>query len=140
MCAFRVDTVEDCERAMKFRSDESGSSTIEFVLWIPLVFAFVLIAADASMAFMRQSQMWQVSRETARIVSRYGMDELTAEAFAAAQGTIGETVPVVDVAFGSGDVTVSMQMPTAALAPFGILTFVASDVTTTRVTHAMEPL
>lgn len=123
-----------------FRKDETGSTTVEFVLWIPFIFAFVLIAADATLAFMRQSQMWQVSRETARIVSRHGMNETTAEAFASLQATIGTTAPDVDVSFASGDVTVSIAMPMEAMAPFGILAFVTSDTMITRVTHTMEPI
>ena len=123
-----------------FKKDETGSTTVEFVLWIPFIFTFVLIAADATLAFMRQSQMWQVSRETARIVSRHGMNETTAEAFAALQATIGTTAPDVDVSFASGDVTVSIAMPIEAMAPFGVLAFVASDTMTTRVTHTMEPI
>lgn len=123
-----------------FRKDETGSTTVEFVLWIPFIFAFVLIAADATLAFMRQSQMWQVSRETARIVSRHGMNETTAEAFASLQATIGTTAPDVDVSFASGDVTVSIAMPMEVMAPFGILAFVTSDTMITRVTHTMEPI
>ena len=53
-----------------FGKKEDGSVTIEFVLWLPLLMALVLMATDASVAFMRQSHMWQVSRDTARIVSR----------------------------------------------------------------------
>jgi len=124
----------------KFKKDEAGSSSVEFVLWIPFLFAFVLIAADASLAFMRQSQMWQVSRETARIVSRHGMTEVTAEQFAADKATIGEMVPFVDVTFDSGDVIVSMAMPTQAVAPFGVLNLVAGDFIVTSVTHTVEPL
>jgi Flp pilus assembly protein TadG len=123
-----------------FKKDESGSTTVEFVLWIPFIFAFILIAADATLAFMRQSQMWQVSRETARIVSRHGMNETTAEAFAQLNATIGATAPQVDVSFASGDVTVSIEMPMEALAPFGVLAFVTEDTMTTTVTHTMEPI
>ena len=125
---------------MKFRSDESGSTTVEFVLWVPFIFAFVLIAADATLAFMRQSQMWQVSRETARIVSRHGMDASTAETYAASQARIGSISPAVDVAIDGGDVTVTMSMPAEAMAPFGVLEFLSNTNVTTQVTHTMEPL
>lgn len=127
-------------RFQRFRSDQSGSLSIEFVLWLPL-FAFLLVlAGDSTMAFMNQSKMWQVSRETARIVSRYGMDELTAEAYAAKLGTLGETVPTVDVSFAMAEVTVEMTMPLNAMAPFGLLEFAMSDDITVSVTHAMEPI
>ena len=129
------------ELSMKhFTKDSSGSVTIEFVLWVPIMFLFLLFAIDSSLAFMRQSQMWQVSRETARIVSRYGMDEATAEAYASSRAVFGTTAAAADVTFGSGDVQVTMSVPIGALAPFGTLNLIMADLFTTRVTHAMEPL
>lgn len=127
-------------RIHRYLHDQSGSLSIEFVMWLPL-FAFLLVlAGDATMAFMNQSRMWQVSRETARIVSRYGMDELTAESYAQAQLTMGETAPVVDVSFASAKVTVQMTMPVTAMAPFGLLEFAMDDDISVSVTHAMEPI
>ncbi|SFB79256.1 TadE/TadG family type IV pilus assembly protein [Tropicimonas isoalkanivorans] len=123
-----------------FQKDEDGSVTIEFVLWVPFFAIFLLFAVDATLVFMRQSQMWQISRETARIVSRYGMDEVTAETFAKAYGTVGSTTPTVDVILGTAEVSVDMQLPLAALAPFGILKFAVGDKVAVHVTHAMEPI
>ncbi|MFT5304054.1 MAG: hypothetical protein ACI814_004878 [Mariniblastus sp.] len=124
----------------RFLNDLSGSVTIEFVLWVPMIFFFMLLATDASLAFMRQSQMWQVSRETARVVSRYGMDEAAAESFAASGAKFGSYTTSVDVSFVSGDVIVTMAVPSRALAPFGTLGFLMNEKISTRVTHAMEPL
>lgn len=134
-------STSEFELSMKhFAKDSSGSVTIEFVLWVPIIFVFLLLATDSSLAFMRQSQMWQVSRETARIVSRYGMDEATAEAYASSRAVFGTTAAAADVTFGSGDVQVTMTVPFGALAPFGTLDLIMADTFTTRVTHAMEPL
>ncbi len=91
------------------------------------------------MAFMRQSHVWQVSRETARIVSRHGMDEAAAESFARDKGTMGASIPSVDVSFAGTDVVVVMSLPTATLTPFNTLGLVLGNQVTTRVTHAMEP-
>ena len=123
-----------------FRRDERGSTTIEFVLWVPLLFALLLFATDVTLAFMRQSHAWQVSRETARIVSRHGMDTEAAEAFARESGTMGASIPEVNVSFEGMDVIVIMSLPTASLTPFNTLGFLLGDRVTTRVTHAMEPL
>jgi Flp pilus assembly protein TadG len=123
-----------------FRRDETGSTTVEFVLWVPLLVALLLFATDVTLAFMRQSQVWQVSRETARIVSRHGMDKAAAEAFAREIGTMGTSVPDVDVAFEGLDVVVTMSLPSASLTPFNTLGLLLGDRVTTRVTHTMEPL
>lgn len=122
-----------------FKRDEEGNTTIEFVLWFPLLVFLLLFATDVTMAFMRQSHVWQVSRETARIVSRHGMDEAAAEAFARDKGRMGASIPDVDVSFEGSDVVVVMSLPTATLTPFNTLGLVIGNQVTTRVTHAMEP-
>jgi Flp pilus assembly protein TadG len=127
-------------KSPRFMKADEGSVTIEFVLWLPLFALLLLLAADATLAFMRQSQMWQVSRETARVVSRYGMDEETAEAFAASAAGMGAATPDVDVTLADSFVTVDMAAPLRAMAPFGILRFVGGEEISVRVTHAMEPI
>lgn len=127
-------------KLLRFRRDENGSVTVEFVLWLPLIMAFLVFATDVSLAFMRQSQIWQVSRETARIVARYGMDEATAETFAREMGTMGATAPDVDVVIGMTEVTVNMSLPSRALTPFNSLGLLVGETVSARVTHTMEPI
>lgn len=122
-----------------FKKKEDGSVTIEFVLWLPLLMAFVLMATDASVAFMRQSHIWQVSRDTARIVSRYGMTPTAAETYAQTNARFGDTTPMVSVTPGSGEVVVAITTPARAMTIFGTLDFALDDTITTRVVHAMEP-
>ena len=123
----------------RFRDDESASVTIEFVLWLPLLCSLFLIATDATVAFMRHSQMWQVSRDTARIVSRHGMTEVVAEAYARQNASFGSSVPAVDVQTTGTEVIVDIQTPSSAMTVFGTLSFALGSNFTTRVVHAMEP-
>jgi len=125
---------------MKFCRNDSGSVTIEFVLWLPLALFLVMMAVDTTFAFLGLSNMWQVSRETARVMSRYGMDDATATAKAAEAGTFLGVTPTVSVTYSSGDVIVAMSMPADALSPFGVLGFTGDKNITTFVTHTMEPL
>jgi len=122
-----------------FRDNDEGSVTIEFVLWLPLLFALILIATDASVAFMRQSQMWQVSRDTARIVSRYAMDDTAAKTYAEQNAAFGNVVPMVSVDGTGSQVVVAISTPAEAMTIFGTLNFALDDSITTRVVHAMEP-
>lgn len=123
-----------------FRRGDSGGVTIEFVLWVPILVAFLFFATDVTLAFMRQSHIWQVSRDTARIVSRYGMDEAQAELYAAAQGTIGGVVPEVDVTVTTTEVMVQMSMPASSISPFNMIKFAVGEDLRASVLHAMEPL
>jgi Flp pilus assembly protein TadG len=51
---------------MTFLGDDSGSETIQFVVWLPL-FAFLLvIVTDASYLFLYHTEMENVARDTAR--------------------------------------------------------------------------
>jgi Flp pilus assembly protein TadG len=128
------------KKAGVFRRKEDGGVTIEFVLWMPVLVAFLFFATDVTLAFMRQSHMWQVSRDTARIVSRYGMDELQAEAYAVQQGTIGGVVPTVDVTVTTTEVLVQMTMPATSISPFNTIKLAVGENLRASVLHAMEPL
>ncbi len=122
-----------------FRSGEDGSATIEFVLWLPLLTSLFLIATDATVAFMRHSQMWQISRDTARIVSRHGMTEAAAESYARQNAAFGTTVPAVTVSATGTEVVVAIETPASAMTVFGTLDFALGSNFRTQVVHAMEP-
>ena len=53
-----------------FLAKEDGTSTIEFVVMLPLFSVLLLVLADASLLFLRHTTLMNISRDTARIVSR----------------------------------------------------------------------
>lgn len=68
-----------------FLRQEGGSSTIEFVLWLPLVIAILLLVVDSSMLFMSRSQALRVLQDTNRLYSVGQFTGTPAERIAAAQ-------------------------------------------------------
>lgn len=52
-----------------FLRQEGGSSTIEFVLWLPIVIAILLLIVDSSMLFMSRSHAIRVLQDTNRLYS-----------------------------------------------------------------------
>lgn len=52
-----------------FLRQEDGSSTIEFVLWLPLVMAILLLIVDSSMLFMSRTHAIRVLQDTNRLYS-----------------------------------------------------------------------
>lgn len=52
-----------------FLRDERGSLTIEFILWIPLILALVVIVINATTLYVTHSEMWNVARDVARQMS-----------------------------------------------------------------------
>lgn len=47
----------------RFCRDESGSSTIEVVLWTPIFVFFLLLVVDASMLFFNQAQVLRIVQD-----------------------------------------------------------------------------
>ncbi|MDP3194978.1 TadE/TadG family type IV pilus assembly protein [Tabrizicola sp.] len=52
-----------------FLRQEGGSSTIEFVLWLPIVLAILLLIVDSSMLFMSRTHAIRVLQDTNRLYS-----------------------------------------------------------------------
>ena len=125
-----------------FRDSSSGSVTVEFVLWVPVFLGLLLLSVDTSLIFMHQSNFWNVSRDTARIVSRHGLDAIAGAAYARSHVRYDSYTPDVSVQIDqlSASVIVTISGQAKELAPFGILGFVLGDTVTARVTQALEPI
>lgn len=68
-----------------FLRQEDGGSTIEFVLWLPIIIAILLLVVDSSMLFMSRSQAMRVLQDTNRLYSVGQFTGTSAERIAAAQ-------------------------------------------------------
>lgn len=68
-----------------FLRQENGSSSIEFVLWMPLVLAILLLVVDSSMLFMSRTHAIRVLQDTNRLYSVGQFTGTTAERITAAQ-------------------------------------------------------
>lgn len=124
----------------RFRKETEGSVTIEFVLWVPVFMGLILLAADTSIAFMRQTDLWNLSRDTARIVARHGMDEAEASEFIRAQLGKVKVEPEIHVVISEDTVQVQIAAAARDMAPFGILGFTGASRFVASVTQVMEPI
>ena len=68
-----------------FLRQEGGSATIEFVLWLPIVVAILLLVVDSSMLFMSRSHAMRVLQDTNRLYSVGQFTGLPAERITKAQ-------------------------------------------------------
>jgi Flp pilus assembly protein TadG len=133
-------------RALKalrhFAGRSDGSVTVEFVLWLPVFLSVIMLSTDASVLFMRQSNFWNVSRETARIVSRHGLDAVAAESYAASSARFGDYTPDVAVTVDALESTVTVRITgqSGRMAPFGVLGFAMGDTVSAQVTQTLEPI
>ncbi len=53
----------------RFARDESGSATVEFVLWLPMVLVAFGLTVDVSMIFHSQSQVLRIVQDANRSAS-----------------------------------------------------------------------
>lgn len=123
-----------------FGADDAGNVTVEFVLWVPVLCAVLMLFVDTSLAYMNQSNFWNISRETARIVSRHAFDAAAAEAYARSRLDLGDYTPDVQVAINGQAVTVTISALSSAITPFGILDFALDQRISASVTNVMEPI
>lgn len=65
----KVPAVCKCKRFKAYLRQEGGSSTIEFVLWMPLVVLILLLIVDSSMLFMSRTHAMRVLQDTNRMYS-----------------------------------------------------------------------
>lgn len=127
---------------LRFGKDDRGSITVEFVLWTPILFGFILMIADVSLAFMQQARLLDISREAARIVARHGLDEAGAEQFAVKQARMGNEGFDVSVQIDpeANTVTVTFLVDIQDLAPLGFLRTIQSDQVVIQTVNAIEPI
>ena len=108
-------------------SDDSGATTVEFVLWVPVFMFILMITVDVSLLFLRQSNLWYVARDVARQASLHQFDSYAdplavLKAQAEAQGTFGGDVPsAADSSITNSEVTVILRVPMVDVGIFGIL-------------------
>ena len=123
-----------------FLQGTRGSVTVEFVMWVPVFCGLLMLFADTSLTYMNQSNFWNVSRETARIVARHGFDVQAAESFAEAHASFGHYTPKALVTIDGSTVTVTIIANAKAMSLFGILNFAQNDTIETSVTDVLEPI
>lgn len=67
----------------RFLRDETGSATVEFILWVPLIVALLVLVVDVSTIYITHTEMWNVARDTARRMAKGDLTAAEAEAHAA---------------------------------------------------------
>ena len=87
-------------KVVRFLSDESGSSTVEFVLWVPLFATLLMMTVDASFMYMNMTRMENAARDGARRLAMGQYDEAA-------------IVPVVLSGLPAGDFNVNANCSTA---------------------------
>jgi Flp pilus assembly protein TadG len=114
-----------------FLREEDGSSTIESLLWIPLLFAVLLLGLDVSLISTKQAMVMRIVQDGNRAyaLGRYSganstPEQVQASVEAAIRGSIVSISPnalVRATIATNGTITTAVRMPASDLSSFGML-------------------
>jgi Flp pilus assembly protein TadG len=110
----------------KFRNDESGSATVEAVLWLPLFVVFFVMVADVSFVFHRQAQTLRIVQDANRALSvgRLTSEDETEDFIVAALSGL-TTGPIVSTTIDAGVITTRTLLPVSDLTAVGMFDFIS---------------
>jgi len=133
-------------RRLAMLASDAGTVSIEFMLWMPLIFTIILFACDVSLIYLKQANMWTAARDQARIMSttptytnNNAQSGATAELFNSLQSASSLSVVATGGASNGTDKVVTIQVPLCQASLFGIVGCPGTGLTlTARVTMASE--
>lgn len=127
------------EKMSRFRADQTGSVTVETVIWLPVFFMAALLVADVSYLFTVNASMWEAARVGAREAALHRSDAEGAER-AAEKVLISPTKPY-DITGRVGDryVEVIVSLPASEAGLTGFITSAISGDLRASVEMGREP-
>ncbi len=123
----------------RFGSDDEGSSTIEFVIWFPIMFTLLLVAAQGAILFIVQANYGSIARDTARMVARHAMTAAEASDYVASRATLIGGVPNAVITLQGGTVTVTLSKPALEVASLDVLDMTEGFDLSATITQSLEP-
>jgi len=128
-------------RLRPFVRDE-GTVTVEFMLWIPLIFTIILFTVDVALIYLKQADMWNVARDISR---RMSVDSTLTNANAQTQAQAqlfnslsSATVTATGGTVAGTDKVVTIQIGLCQASLFGVVGCYGNFTLTSRVTMASE--
>ncbi|NNE86758.1 MAG: hypothetical protein HKN27_01675 [Silicimonas sp.] len=124
-----------------FLKNESGSLTIESVLWLPVFFFFFTVLADASMIFSGQSLAMRALQDESRRMAT-GLTPSTNELERRLQARLSSLSPNAQVAasVSNGIVTTTVVMPASDLDVAGIVGAFENAAVSIQTDYLLEDL
>lgn len=126
----------------RFWRGDDGSATIEFVLWIPFFLLLLGILTDSATLYLRQNEMWNVSRDAARLIATGQLNETEALTYAESNlrfaNTLNYNITANDPASISKWVDIRVKIGDASV--FGFFAAIANNDLIARAVMRQEPL
>lgn len=95
--------------ARRFRLSDDGSSSVEFLFWVPVMVFFLTMTTDATLLMHEQQNLYNAARDASRQVALGQRNEEEAEEELYARFNIPTLI--ADVAIADGYVKTSITVP-----------------------------
>jgi len=122
------------------KSDD-GAVTVEFMLWMPLIFTIILFTVDVALIYLKQADMWTVARDQSRrmsVDSTYNPTQAQVRALLFSSLS-SATVTTSGATVAGTDKVVTIQVPLCTASLFGVVGCYDNSLNlTARVTMASE--
>lgn len=127
------------KRVRAFRSDESGSFTIEAVLWLPVFMFLFCLIADASLMFGKQAQVLRIVQDANRALSVGRiMTDTDAEAYIQQQMAAFSENAIITTTVVGGVISSTVEIPAGDLTATGLISSFDSLVLSVTAQHMSE--
>ena len=126
-------------RILQFLRAENGTSTVEFVIWLPMLLIVVAFAADTAIIFTTKSEILQIIQDANRAAA-VGRLSTAAATQAFVEDRLGalEDVSTVTSTFANGLVSTTVSVPTSEMTATGILGMVSNLTMSINAQHLLE--
>ena len=127
-------------RLSGFRKDEDGAVSVEFVLWLPVFLAVMVLIVDTTLVYSAEARLWDAARDATRQLSLYQLSEDEVEDYVR-ENAIGLNGTLTVTASDTGpDVWVQITMPMSDVAVFDVFNLLENPIIAARVTQRAEPI
>lgn len=124
----------------RFWRDESGSTTVEAVIWVPIFVLIMVTVADISFMFTTNASMWDTALDTSRRLARHQLDSNGAVSYARNELLGNSRDYSVQVQETYEDVTVTITLPISEAGLLGVVAAAWSGTVRARVSMLREPV
>lgn len=128
------------ERFRRLKANEEGSTTIEFVLWFPIMVFVLILAAQGAILFMVQANYGHAARDTARLVARHALTPDEAKDRLLNGNVLGGSKANASVVIDGGMVAVSISAKATDLSSFNVFGLAENIEIAAQIIHEMEPM
>lgn len=119
--------------------DEDGAATVDAVMWIPLLFAILVMVVDVSFLFTNRAELMRLVQDTNRalstglLASEEEAETILVERLAAAGGATS-----VDTTIDNNIITTTVSMPASQLDVLGWFPVLRNIQVTVASQHYLE--